>query len=363
VTLKTLKSSKSFSSNLIIRSAVVFNIAVLISGTWLVLSHSKKTASSDIKSSLSSLSSAAQVGPLDSVTGADIAVSIAKSARLEEYRAVKNNADSVNSVINTIPSDSMVVAKPQIVAVGYKSKKDIVSYTTTAAETVQSIADKFGVTADSIKWSNDLALTTLPAGKTILIPPVNGIVKKVVTGDTPVTLADKYKALSEQIIAFNDAEIVGLIEGENIVIPDGSIAPPPATVAIANNAGNSGFTWGGTEAVYTASYGFNGYDYGYCTWYVANKRIGAGSPIPANLGHASTWKSLAQRAGLGTGNIPAVGAVMWTPPRDFYGHVAYVEEVYPDGGVRVSEMNVAGWNVVSSRTYSAEAASGYTFIY
>ena len=33
-----------------------------------------------------------------------------------------------------------------------------------------------------------------------------------------------------------------------------------------------------------------------------------------------------------------------------YGHVAYVEAVNPDGSWRVSEMNFAGWNLVSGRT-------------
>ncbi len=72
---------------------------------------------------------------------------------------------------------------------------------------------------------------------------------------------------------------------------------------------------------------------------------------------------LAQRAGLGVGNSPAGGAVIWFPPRDYYGHVGFVESVNADGSVNVSEMNVAGWGRVSYRTIPAEEAGNYSYIY
>ena len=72
---------------------------------------------------------------------------------------------------------------------------------------------------------------------------------------------------------------------------------------------------------------------------------------------------LAQRSGLGVGNTPAAGAVIWTPPRDYYGHVGFVESVNPDGSVNISEMNTVGWGVVSYKTLSPEQAAGYSYIY
>src|SRR4029079_4055940 len=101
----------------------------------------------------------------------------------------------------------------------------------------------------------------------------------------------------------------------------------------------------------------------YCTWWAATRRAQAGRPIPSNLGNASTWKILAQRAGRGVGNAPQAGAVIWTPPRDYYGHVGYVESVDADGTVHVSEMNVMGWGRVSSKTLSAAEAARYGYIY
>ena len=163
------------------------------------------------------------------------------------------------------------------------------------------------------------------------------------------------KNKSRNVIADNDIEVLGLRVGSRILVRDGTIAPPAKTRSSANA---TGFAWGGG-----AIYGFNGYDYGYCTWYVANRRAAAGNPVPSNLGNASTWKALAIRAGLAVGNAPQAGAVIWTPPRDYYGHVGYVESVNPDGSVNVSEMNTKGWAKVSTRVVSAEDAARYSYIY
>ena len=87
----------------------------------------------------------------------------------------------------------------------------------------------------------------------------------------------------------------------------------------------------------------NHFAYGYCTWYVANKRY-----IPW-LGNAIDWWPNARAYGRPEGQVPQVGAVMVTRESG-YGHVAYVESVNLDGSWTVSEMNFTGWNQVSRRT-------------
>ena len=86
----------------------------------------------------------------------------------------------------------------------------------------------------------------------------------------------------------------------------------------------------------------NRFAYGYCTYYVAEKRN-----IPW-LGNAIDWWPNARAYGQPEGQTPSVGAVMVTRESG-YGHVAYVEAVNPDGSWRVSEMNFAGWNRISTR--------------
>jgi surface antigen len=98
----------------------------------------------------------------------------------------------------------------------------------------------------------------------------------------------------------------------------------------------------------------DGFSYGYCTWWVAQKRY-----IPWR-GNAAEWWWNARPFGFAEGATPRVGAVMvmgvsGTSPQ---GHVAYVESVNPDGSFVVSEMNwwgVAGggWNRVDYRTVTS----------
>jgi surface antigen len=294
--------------------------------------------------------------PLDQLSSAEIAVQTAQLVRLPEATAVRNQADSENAQLSIVPSDTSIVAKPQIVATDQKSKKNILHYKTVAGDTITSLAAKYGINAQSIKGSNGLSLDKLDAGKDLLIPPQNGIAYTVKQGDTVDSVVNKYQGSKDLFVTVNDAENGSLAVGDVVWIPNG-VQPAPTTRY--SQTAYSGFAWGG----FTPVYGSNGYDYGYCTWYVANKRAASGHPIPGNLGNASTWKVLAQRAGLPTGPTPKPGAVAWVVPHDYYGHVAYVEEVYADGSFRISEMNVAGWARVSSRIVSAGETGSYYFIY
>ena len=97
----------------------------------------------------------------------------------------------------------------------------------------------------------------------------------------------------------------------------------------------------------------NSYDWGNCTWYVKNRR----ADLPNNLGNADTWYYRAQAQGIPVGSAPRVGAVAQSRGGM---HVAYVESVNGDGTVTVSEMNVRGLGVVSTRT---APASNYLYIY
>lgn len=92
----------------------------------------------------------------------------------------------------------------------------------------------------------------------------------------------------------------------------------------------------------------NHFTYGFCTWYVANRRC-----IPW-FGNANEWYGNAQSYGFPVGNQARVGAVVvWGSGGGMggVGHVAYVESVQADG-FTVSEMNYNGWNTVNTRFVS-----------
>jgi surface antigen len=342
---------------------LVANTAILV-GVLVLISNSQSSSEIARQSLQSNGSAKAAANPLDQLSSADIAVNVASLTALPEANSVKNHADSFNASLTTqqIAGD-VVVAKPQIVAGGQaKSAKDLVKYTTVAGDTVSALAQRFGITSDSIRWSNGLTGDRLNAGRQLLIPPVNGIVYTVKAGDTVASIAQRYNANKDLLVTFNDAEIAGIRTGQVIVIPN---ATPPAS-------SGSSFAWGGS---YTAVYSSNGYDYGWCTWWAAKRRQEIGKPIPSNLGNAVTWARLAQRAGYAVDGSPRAGDVAYYKFIGGLGHVGFVEQVNPDGSIWISDMNyygvseiggstaAGGWGRRSFHLVQPGEVSGYLFIH
>lgn len=100
-----------------------------------------------------------------------------------------------------------------------------------------------------------------------------------------------------------------------------------------------------------------GYAYGQCTWGVPARinqlglklkgRNGEKIPITSVMGNGQDWVGSASALGGETGSMPQAGAIIsfaggshGTPIP--YGHVAFVEKVYPDGSFLISETNVNG---------------------
>ena len=309
---------------------LIANVALLITIIGFVVHDSSTTQAIKQNQPLATDSTIA-ANPLDQVSSADIAVNIARMANIPEAVATANDAESLDGQLSIAQTNSEIVSKPQIIATALKSRQDIISYTAVSGDTVTSLAAKYNVTSNTIRWSNGLTSDSLPIGKVIyVLPGVNGIIYTVKTGDTADTLASRYSAPRDQIVAYNDAEITGLQPGEQIIIPNG-LQPTPQ---ITQFSYYGGFSFG-TGAVY----GSNGYDYGFCTWYVANRRAQMGRPIPSNLGNAYSWYALAQQAGLPTGLTPEPGAVVVNVGGD---HVMVVEAVNDNGSFWISEMNSYG---------------------
>jgi surface antigen len=285
----------------------------------------------------SSAAASTAANPLDQVSSADIALTVARLNSLPETTAINNQAQSQAAEVAIAASSNNVTAKPAVIATSLKSSADIKDYTVLPGDTVASIAAKFGVTSESIRWSNGLTGDTVAAGTKLAIPPVNGVVYTVNTGDTPDSLAAKFHVNKDKIIAYNDAEIKGLAVGQRIIIPDavqgGSTNLRAATI------GPSAFAWGTSPM-----YGANGYDYGYCTWYVANRIA-----VPNNWGNANTWSYYAPGSGWRVSKRPTPGSVAQTTGPG-YGHVALVEAVSDDGTmIKYSDMNgLAGWGRVGT---------------
>ena len=112
----------------------------------------------------------------------------------------------------------------------------------------------------------------------------------------------------------------------------------------------------------------NGGYWGNCTYYVYNRVAQLGKPLttPA-MGDAAQWSSTARSIGLPVSHTPKAGTIAVFQPgvagaSPVYGHVSFVEKVYSDGTVLVSEMNVQGLNIISTRLISAADAQYVEYI-
>lgn len=322
---------RSSRKRLVRYSLIATNVLVLGAVAGLVVTASRNNNHPSAVASVQTKAQADAANPVDGLTAYDIAASVAHLVDLPETKPIDNQAQSARVAVAISTSDTNVVAKPQIVITALKSKNDIQNYIVQAGDTATSVAQKLGVTTDSVKWSNNLTSDTVSLGSKLVIPPngVNGIVYTVKAGDTIDSLATKFKASADQIITFNDAEKAGITPGEQIVIPNGQIVAPVSL-------------YSSLRTGFVAQYGSNGYDYGYCTYYAA-----ARSGAPSNWGNANTWAYYAALSGWTVSSAPKVGAIAQTSA-GYLGHVAIVEAVSDDGSmIKYSDMNgLAGWGRV-----------------
>lgn len=336
------------------------------------------TASASVADPTNRPETAGRTVSVDEVLATSVAANIAEAANLPIASNVANLSQSLTAESVLTETDTNIVTKPQIVEASADSRA-IQTYTAKAGDTVQKIADRYGVNANTIKWANNLSSDAVEDGRKIKILPVDGVLHKVSGSDTIDSIAERYSANRAQLVAFNDLEIDGLSSGREIIVPNGDlpenqrpgyVAPAPAvTQAAPVNAGvNYGNYSGGSGSAntYAASVG-NRYAFGNCTWYAYERRAQLGRPIGSFWGNAATWGIYAQSAGFTVNGSPAPGSIMQNGGG--YGHVAIVESVNPGVSVTISEMNGyrfgGGFNRIGTGDISwAEAVSGkYQYIH
>ena len=182
-------------------------------------------------------------------------------------------------------------------------------------------------------------------------------------GETIDEIAKEYEAEKDKIISFNELPADGEIkEDQEITIPGGvKEIPEPvqddSLIARRNYATPSGGSpdVSGFKKLDGKAGSGHSFPYGYCTWYVAQKRY-----VPWG-GNAGTWLYNAKARGYKTGKEPKKGAILVTS-ESWWGHVAVVEKV-KGNTITVSEMNYKGWGKTSTRTISTSnrVIKGYIY--
>lgn len=115
-------------------------------------------------------------------------------------------------------------------------------YVVREGDTVGQIAELFGVSANTVRWANDLRGSTIRPGQTLVILPVSGIRHTVLKGETLASVVKKYKGDLEEVLEFNDlSEGATVAVGDVIIIPYGEapqvVAPVSSSRSVATGSG------------------------------------------------------------------------------------------------------------------------------
>ena len=301
---------------------------------------------------------------VDEIVATNIAASLAETTNLSVANNVANLSVSLAAQSEIAQTDETVAAKPQILEPS--SNRTITSYVAVAGDTADSLAAKFGVTKETIKWANGLTADAIPAGKELKILPTDGVLYTVKAGDTTASIAQKYNADQARVVLYNDLDVSGIVAGQQIILPSGSLPETerPGYVAprIVTRLATTTASGSSASNIYRASAG-NRYSFGYCTWYVFERRAELGRPIGSFWGNASNWAYAAGSAGYSVNRTPEVGAIIQNGGG--LGHVAIVEEIRANGDLVLSEMNYGGgWNqIYRGRVVPAGQVSLYNYIH
>ena len=247
---------------------------------------------------------------------------------------------------------------------------------------MDSIANKYKVSTDQIRWSNGLKTASVAPGNTLYVPGTSGIVYTVKSGDTVDSLASKYGSNAEEIVACNDLETTQtLAVGSKIVLPDGSLPeterPEYVAPVVHTYTPVYTYTYSGSgnsrenlrviaTGFYVASPGNPGVA-GQCTWYAWYMR--ATDPrslgvLPGGvLGNANAWARTLGNMGYRVDHTPEAGAVFQTAGGSYYGHVGYVTAVNGDGSITVREMNFGIPYRVTESEIPANLVGNFNYIH
>ena len=254
-----------------------------------------------------------------------------------------------NTLAISSPSSESITVDANIfqTSISLKPRDKIADYTVERGDTLSTIADKFGVSIETIRWANDLTNDNITVGDSLKILPVTGIAHKVAKGESVYTIAKKLDSDAQKIVdfPFNDfanPETFSLVEGQILIVPDGVkpaeqptfrrqvfIASGPVTIS------GLGFTWPVRGVVSQ-----------FAAWYHMAIDIVAsvGSPIVA------AQSGVVESVNVGTWDS-GYGTNVYVRNGEFKTHYAHLSGINVSVGQAVSAgSTVLGWIGMTGRT-------------
>ncbi|MFC1629951.1 peptidoglycan DD-metalloendopeptidase family protein [Patescibacteria group bacterium] len=157
------------------------------------------------------------------------------------FLSQNNIADSDLPSLNIIQNNSLVGMSPPILVspqvlgnlgTFYNKSNEIVEYAVESGDSLSSIAEKFGISLNTLLWANDLSQRSLiPVGQKLVILPVSGTLHHVKNGETIGEIAQAHKGDTSEIVSFNDLAGENIFIGDILVIPGGTKPVKPVYAA------------------------------------------------------------------------------------------------------------------------------------
>lgn len=145
------------------------------------------------------------------------------SGKLEDL--INNNGkEGTGSNYLLMAMDGQVAADTMV---SNLTKGETTEYRVIQGDTVSSIAQKFGISIDTVMWENSLkSVDAIKVGQILKILPLTGVRHTVKRGETIYSIAKSYQVDAQNIIdypfnTFANDETFALSAGQELMIPDG----------------------------------------------------------------------------------------------------------------------------------------------
>src|SRR3989344_1187386 len=157
-----------------------------------------------------------------------LAIGVAVSPFLADTYPIFAGSNQNQLLISSPETKESIVVNSEVFQTirSVKPRDKVIDYTVEKGDTLSTIASKFGISVETIRWANDMSNDNISVGDSLKILPVSGIAHKVGSGESVYSIAKKYDTDPQKIVdfLFNDfanPETFALVVGQILIVPDG----------------------------------------------------------------------------------------------------------------------------------------------
>ncbi|PIS15040.1 hypothetical protein COT63_02095 [Candidatus Shapirobacteria bacterium CG09_land_8_20_14_0_10_38_17] len=132
-----------------------------------------------------------------------------------------------SQILGTIDASFTALGSAGQSSSNLQGRGGIAEYQVVGGDTVSSIAQKFGVSLDTIRWANNLkSVDDIKPDQVLRVLPISGVLHSVRRGETVYSIAKIYSVDPQAIVdfpfnTFIDDETFALAVGQELVVPSG----------------------------------------------------------------------------------------------------------------------------------------------